>query len=172
MILVVAFLLAVGKLLIWMGGECVSSFVDRLPSPDGSWVAVVEENTCDVGPFGTDITAGVHLVTTRPPLRDIELLGSDTGGDSNYRPVVVWSAPNLLRVTVPLRSDLEILTTQVEEIHVDVHFDPDGPAAREAWLKEREAQQQEIKAEQKEIEALSRALGHQPSPQEISENRK
>jgi hypothetical protein len=127
-VLVVAFTLAAPKVWNWMRGECVTTVTNRLPSPDGSWVVFVQEDVCDLGLLPSSTAwAGVHLVTTTPPLRDIDLLGVDTTGEVDGRPVAVWSAPNILRVTVPLRSQLTITTTQVDGIHVDVHFDPDAP---------------------------------------------
>jgi hypothetical protein len=117
-------------------GKCTNVVLDRLPSPDGSWVAVTDEDICDVGSFSTDITAGVNLVSTIPPLRDIVVLGVDTGGNDNERPLVAWSAPDVLRVTMGLRSILKVLTRQVEGVRVNVQFDPDDPPARAAWLKQ------------------------------------
>jgi len=73
---------------------------------------------------------------TKPPFREIQVLGVDTGGHEDERPVIAWSAPNVLRVTVPLHSLLNILTRQADGVHVDIHFDPDDPAARAAWLKQ------------------------------------
>jgi hypothetical protein len=116
---------------------CTSVVLDRLPSPDGAWVAVSEEFTCDMGFLPTsDIAVEVRLVATKPPPRDIHLVGVETDGIADERPHTAWSAPNVLRVTVPLRSFLNITTKQAEGVRVDIHFDPDDPAARAAWLKQ------------------------------------
>ena len=120
-----------------MRPRCTNAVLDRLPSPDGAWIAVIDEDTCDVGLLAmTDITAGVNLVSTKPPLRDIAVLGVDTGGHDDDRPRVAWSAPDVLWVTVPLRSILKVLTRHVEGVRVNVQFDPDDAEARAAWLKE------------------------------------
>ena len=76
---------------------------------------------------GDAITATVHLVKTTPPFQDIELLGVDTGGHNDERPRVVWSGPNVLRVTVGLYSYLKVLTRKAEGVQVDLHFDPVTP---------------------------------------------
>jgi len=131
--------LVVGLSILWdaVRPRCTDTVLDRLPSPDGSWVAVIDEDTCDVGLLAmTDITAGVHLLTTKPPLRDIDVLGVDTGGNDSERPRVAWSAPNVLRVTVFQYAILKVLTRQAEGIQVDVHFDPVDPAARAIWLEQ------------------------------------
>jgi hypothetical protein len=117
-------------------GKCSHTVIDRLPSPDGSWVAVIDEYTCDVGSFSTDITAEVHLVSTKSPLREIEVLGVDTGGNDNERPRVAWFAPSVLQVNVPQYSILKVLTRQVEGVQVDVRFDPLDPALRAIWLEQ------------------------------------
>lgn len=105
--------------------------VDRLPSPDGRWVAVIDEYISDVGLLAmTAVTAEVHLVSTSSPIRDIEIFGIGTGGNVSERPRLAWSAPNVLRVTVPLYDYLRLQPRQVEGILVDVRFDPDDPMVR------------------------------------------
>lgn len=116
--------------------DCAHATIERLPSPDGRLVAIIEEYTCDVGIGGDAITAGVHLRTATQPFREIVLLGVDTGGYAEDRPIIAWSAPNVLRVTVPMESFLKILTRHAEGVRVDLHFDPDDPTGRAAWLKE------------------------------------
>jgi hypothetical protein len=101
--------------------------LDRLPSPDGAWVAVMHEVDSEVGMGGDSITATVHLVKTTPPFRDIDLLGVDTGGDASNRPRVAWSAPNGLQVTVGLSDYLDFRNRSVEGLQVDVRFDSDDP---------------------------------------------
>ena len=112
---IVAFVLAVVVLWTTVQPGCTHVVIERLPSLDGSWVAVIDEYTCDVGLFSTDITAEVHLLTTKPPLQDIDLLGVDTGGNADERPRLVWSAPNMLRVTVPVQSFLKVLTSSLSD---------------------------------------------------------
>jgi hypothetical protein len=127
-----------GLSILWdaMKPGCTSVVLDRLPSPDGAWVAVSEEFTCEMGFSMSDIAVGVRLVATKPPLQDVHLIGVDTGGNEDERPRAAWLAPNVLRITVPLNSLLHILTRQAGGVRVDIHFDPDDPAARADWLKQ------------------------------------
>jgi hypothetical protein len=123
--------------MLWneMKPNCATVVLDRLPSPDGAWFAVNEEFVCEM--VDSDIGGGVHLVTTKPPFQEIPLLVVDVGGYADQqRPHIAWSAPDVLRITVPLHSLLNILTRQAEGVRVDIHFDPDDPAARAAWLKQ------------------------------------
>jgi hypothetical protein len=134
-LLALAMLVAV-VIALWKPGEpeqlgCTDVVLDRLPSPDGAWVAVMDESNCEVGMGGNAITAGVHLVKTKPPLQDIDLLRVDTGGDIDDRPRVAWSAPNGLQVTVPLYDYLRLRYTSVEGLQVDVRFDPDDPLVKQ-----------------------------------------
>jgi hypothetical protein len=125
--LLVAIVIALCKLGEPVQLDCTHLIVDRLPSPDGAWVAVIDESTCDVGMGGSGITADLHLVRTKSPVRDINLLGVDTHGDASNRPRIAWSAPNGLQVTVPLSDYLRLRNTWVEGLQVEVRFDPDDP---------------------------------------------
>lgn len=127
------FVLAVSRLwnAVQPPGKCTHVVLDRLPSPDGAWVAVIDEYTCDVGSFSTAITAELHLITTKPALRDIDLLGVDTGGNDNERPRVAWSVSNVLRVTVPLSDYLRFRNKFVEGVQVDIRFGQDDPMVKE-----------------------------------------
>jgi len=107
----------------------------RLSSPTGAWTAVVSEDTVEA-PLSTSINAHVDLISRERPNEPIELLGIDTGGDQGERPRIAWSAPNILRVTVPNVPYLTVLTRQADGVQVDIQFDPDDPAARAAWLKQ------------------------------------
>jgi hypothetical protein len=125
-----------GLSMLWneMKPNCAAVVLDRLPSPDGAWFAINKEFVCEM--VDSDIGGGVHLVTTKPPFREIPLLVVDVGGYADQqRPHIAWSAPHVLRITVPLHSLLHIMTRQAEGVRVDIHFDPDDPAARAAWPK-------------------------------------
>ena len=64
----------------------------------------------------------------------VTVLGVDTGGNADERPRLVWSAPNVLLVTIPAQSYLKVLTRQVGGVHVSIEFEPSA-ATRAAWLK-------------------------------------
>ena len=112
---------------------CEDAIVARVPSPDGTWAARVNEATCEVGPWMMNITAGVDLVSTRDPAHAAVLLGVDTGGHDDERPRVVWTAPDVIQVTVYDRSYLKVLTRGFGGVWLDLRYDPDDPADRAAW---------------------------------------
>ena len=114
---------------------CEHAIVARVPSPDGAWEARIDEAVCLFG-FGTGaVVAGDHLVSTRGPARSADLLGVDTGAHEDERPRLMWTAPDVLQVTVPNRSFLKVLMREFDGVQVDLRFDPDDPAERAAWLR-------------------------------------
>jgi hypothetical protein len=126
-----------GLSMLWDAVEpaCTTVVLDRLSSPDGAWFAVNEAFTCDV--VSSDIGGGISLVTTEPPFRSMAMLVVDTGGYADQqRPHIAWPAPNVLRVTVPLHALLHIPTGKTDGVRLDIHFDPDDPAARADWLQQ------------------------------------
>jgi len=115
---------------------CEETIVARLPSPDGAWEAVLDQSTCPVGLGGASIVAGVNLVSTRDPARTAVLLGVDTGGHEDERPRLVWTAPDILQVTVYDHSYLWVVKRQFGGVRLDLRYDPDDPADRAAWRRE------------------------------------
>ena len=126
--------------LVSHGSECKASLVSEAPSPDGAWKAQVVEWLCESTAV-TDITAGVHLVSAIRPAETTEILSVDTGGHNDERPRIVWTAPNVLRVTVPNISYLNVLRRDFDGVHIDLRYDPDDPAARAAWRRHLEERQ-------------------------------
>ena len=113
--------------------SCEKAIVARLPSPEGAWEAVLDQSICTVGLGGASIVARVNLVSTRDPARTAVLLGVDTGGHHDERPRFVWTAPDVLQVTVYDRSYLKVLTRGFDGVRADLRYDPDDPADRAAW---------------------------------------
>ena len=84
-----------------------------------------------------DIATRVRLVSARDPARTVVLLGVDTGGHEDERPRLAWTAPDVLQVTVYDHSYLKVLTRGFGGVRVDLRYDPDDPADRAAWRRER-----------------------------------
>jgi hypothetical protein len=105
-----------------------------LTSPSGEWAAIVTEDDFDASIF-SEITDSVTIVSTAYPTWSINLLWIDTRGHDEDRPRIAWSSSNVLRVTVPNISIIKVPTRHAGGIDVDLHFEPDDPAARAAWLK-------------------------------------
>ncbi len=83
------------------------------------------------------VAAEVQLVSTRDPGHFADLLGVDTGGHEDERPRLAWTAPDVLQVTVYDHSYLKVLTRRFGGVRVNLRYDPDDPADRAAWRRER-----------------------------------
>ena len=112
--------------------SCTDTFATDVMSPDGRWRAKVIESLCEA-PLVSDITAGLYVAATADPDEVAEILSVDTGGHNDERPRIAWTAPNVLRVTVPNLSYLNVLKRDFDGVHIDLRYDPDDPAARAAW---------------------------------------
>ena len=113
---------------------CEHTTVERSASPDQRWQAVVDEATCGAGPYASDVTATVRVGRVGSSTA-VAVLGVDTAGHAEDRPRIAWSG-TALDVTVPNLSFLKVLELHPGDVRVHLHFDPDDPAARKAWLKE------------------------------------
>ena len=111
---------------------CKDTFATEARSPDGAWKAQVNESLCE-NTVVMDITAGVYLVSAADSAEYAELLSVDTGGRHEERPRIAWTAPDVLQVTVPNISFLNVLTRRFHGVRIDLRYDPDDPAARAAW---------------------------------------
>ncbi len=117
----------------FLPGGCTYVITDGVPSPTGSWTALVEATTCNNVP-SISITADAELMPTGHASRAVFLLVLDTSGYPDERPRIAWSAPNTLLITLPARSNLRVLTRQVGDVRIDLKFSPNY-ATRKAWLR-------------------------------------
>ncbi len=113
---------------------CETKILQQLQSPDGAWSAVLQEKGCDFG-FGTgsnDTT--IRLTSLAHPDQSTELVFYDDYLRDDEHIGLAWSDSHMLRITLPLFSDMKILTQEADGVRVDIKFNPDDPAARAAWL--------------------------------------
>lgn len=110
---------------------CIHHVVARAADQDRRWHAIVDEATC----VGDDVTATVRVTRAAAGAPTVDVLGIDTGGHEEDRPRLAWSSSGVLDVTVPNLSFLKVLTLSPDGARVRLHFHPDDPASRAAWLK-------------------------------------
>ena len=97
----------------------------RQLSPDGAWEAVVEEVACGF------TAATLRLVSTRDPGLAGRILKVDIRGErASMRPLLAWTAPDVLRVTAAVVPT--VTTLGFAGVHVDLRVDPDDPAIKAA----------------------------------------
>ena len=110
--------------------RCEDTELARLPSPDGAWVAVRVEEHCPAAMGGDSLTTGVTLRSARGPTRAADLLGMDTDGRDDGWPRVAWTAPGVVRITVPNAPWVSVLRRRFEGVRVDLQYDPPDPLPR------------------------------------------
>ncbi len=109
-------------------------------SPDAAWKAyidlVVHQDADHPILQGADT---VFLMDMHNPSDSVPLLMvTDDSHADNVFPVLVWKAPTILQVTVANRAFVKMIRQDYKGIHVELRFDPDDPAARNAWLNRRD----------------------------------
>jgi len=106
--------------------------IEEAMAPDGIWKAQVK---AFVGRsrLSSNVVSDVYSVSIVDPARTALILGIDTGGHDEQNPRIVWTAPNMLQVTVPNISFLKVPNLAFGDVRIDLRYDPDDPAARAAW---------------------------------------
>lgn len=103
--------------------------LDRKTSLDGAWEAVVVQVACGF------TAAHLRLVSTRDPGLTGHILKLDTRGERAYmRPILAWTAPDVLRVTAAVVPTVNTLS--FAGVQIDLRVDPDDPAimaAKAEW---------------------------------------
>ncbi|MGE4483223.1 hypothetical protein [Acidocella sp.] len=114
---------------------CSHQLLTSIKSPDGKWVASVDESDCSPGMGGDAITDTVQVAPANDPRHVTGVLGVDTGGNNDMGAQIAWDASNILKVTLPNISLVKILTRQVGPVKIHILFNPPDPKARADWLK-------------------------------------
>lgn len=106
-------------------------------SPDGHWKAAVDETVYEPswGEFSQDIVS-LSLRSVHDLAHSTKMLALDYHGHPSELPRLSWVDADVLKVVLPNLSNVTIYQREFDGIHVDLHFDPDDPAARAAWLKQ------------------------------------
>lgn len=101
-------------------------------SPDGAWDAVVDETVytrLGLVSLATRTFTTVRLVSTRDSSFAGQILYTGSPGRRDYaRPLLAWTAPGALRVT--LGKAPHVRTLRFAGVRVDVRVDPDDPAVQ------------------------------------------
>ncbi len=125
--------------------DCEHSGTKSVPSPDGRWIATVQEDVCATG---TGTAAGV----------DVDLTLS---GDSTHRrrvfsmrvprtrdewPRVLWKSPTVMEIWVPNLAEIGMQVPELEGVRIDLKYCGDNPEERaqrdayrialEQWMKD------------------------------------
>jgi hypothetical protein len=108
----------------------------KVPSPDDSWAALMQEEACSDGAFVTTVEDYIRLVRrSEAPTCDNDVFAIEYHGGAKYRPVLEWLSSRKLRITVPNKCIVDLQKSSYQGIDVSVRFEPDEPAERERFLK-------------------------------------
>jgi hypothetical protein len=108
-------------------------------SPDNKWIAIVQEEVCSgPGLASTGITDVVQIATQdQKPEKGNDVFAIEENGNLTQRPNITWLTPTTLQIVVPNKSLIGLDKKSYAGIDIVTKFEPDDPAARERFLKER-----------------------------------
>jgi hypothetical protein len=108
-------------------------------SPDDRWIAVVQEEVCSgLGMASTGISDVVQIVARdQKPENSDDVFAVDEHGDPTLRPNIRWLSSTTLQITVPNKSLIGLDKKNYVGIDIVTKFEPDDPAERELFLKQR-----------------------------------
>jgi hypothetical protein len=127
---------------------CERETISAVVSPDNTWVALVQEGVC-TGGFVTvstdtvqltrrDLTDTIQLAQRfEAPQHENDILVVDYYGHAENRPVTRWLSPQKLQITIPNMSGIGLHKSNYQGVEIVIKYEPDDPAARERWRKER-----------------------------------
>lgn len=122
----------------WWWAGCTHETLSELESPDGTRVAVVQEHVCSDGAFTTALTSTVGIAWAgNVPARD-EIIYSADWYSREAKPRGQWLSPEKLQITVPTTASIALFKSWYLGVEVALEFDPDDPAERLRWLRERD----------------------------------
>lgn len=128
---------------------CVRQTIAMSFSPDDRWVALVREGECSNGASVTVSTDTVQLVPRKAidtvslarlpdkSQHENDVLVVDYYGRFENRPLLKWVSRRQLQIIIPNISGIGLRKSNYHDIAIAIRFDPDDPAAREKWRKER-----------------------------------
>ncbi|MET0291931.1 MAG: hypothetical protein ABW136_06150 [Steroidobacteraceae bacterium] len=119
--------------------DCDQSGSKSTPSPDGKWIANVQEEVCATA---TGAAAGITvlLVSAADPAKIKRVFIMAVPREREERAKVRWPANDKLEVRVPnLAESVRLLETAYEGVDVSLTYCGDDPAARASLVAYRES---------------------------------
>jgi len=114
---------------------CDSDTVADSASPNGSWIAVVQEDTCTDGAFVTNISDVVHLLKGREkPTKENSVFSLDEHGHPENRPLLDWLSSGELLITIPNKSLVGLQRDKYRDVMILIKYNPPIPLSENAFL--------------------------------------
>lgn len=108
---------------------CDRSGSKATPSPDGQWVANVQEEVCAT-PTGAAAGITVVIVSTSDPARSQRVFIMPVPRSRDDWPRIRWDGPAAMEVRVPNLSEPSPPKPEYEGIHISLSYCGDNPADR------------------------------------------
>jgi hypothetical protein len=108
---------------------CDRSETRATPSPDGLWVANVQEEVCAT-PTGAAAGITVVIVSTSDPARSQRVFIMPVPRSRDDWPRIRWVGPTAMEVRVPNLSEPSPPKPEYEGIHISLAYCGDNPADR------------------------------------------
>jgi hypothetical protein len=109
--------------------DCEHSGEKSFPSPDGRWIATVEEQVCVAG-TGTAAGVVVDLALAADARHAKRIFNMRVPRSRDYWPRVVWKAPTAMELWAPNRAEIAVQESQFDGVQIQLRYCGDNPAER------------------------------------------
>jgi hypothetical protein len=121
--------------------NCDQMDVSTISSPDGSWMARVYGESCDLQ-LSSSAAVVVELVRAGSTRFPQVVLGMTMPSSKSGWPKVAWQSQTKLAIDLPSSAEIGLQVAHFQGIDVDVRFCPRDPAERARWLSYRTSYRQ------------------------------
>ena len=136
--------------------ECDHSGATTTASPDGRWVATVQEEVCATDK-GAAAGVNVDLSLADDPAHKSRVFIMRVPRSRDEWPRVIWKSATSMEVWVPNLADVGLHVADAEGVHIELKYCGDNPAERarraeyqaalKQWMKDTTAWMQQKKAD-------------------------
>jgi len=136
--------------------DCDHSGAKTTPSPDGHWVAIVQEEVCATDK-GAAAGVNVDLAPADDPSHKRRVFSMAVPRSRDEWPRIIWRSATSMEVWVPNLAEVGAQVAEPEGVHIDLKYCGDNPqeraqraqyqAALKQWMKDTTAWVQQKKAD-------------------------
>ena len=111
--------------------DCEHSGEKSVPSPDGRWVATVQEVVCAVGE-GTGAGVMVDLALSSDATHAKRVFSMRVPRSRDHWPRVIWKSASTMELWAPNRAEIGLSLAQFDDVHIELKYCGDNPEERAA----------------------------------------
>ena len=109
--------------------SCEHSGEKSVPSPDGRWIATVQEEVCAVA-NGTAAGVVVDLALSSDAQHARRIFNMRVPRSRDQWPRVLWKGPSAMELWVPNRAEIGAQKSQLEDVKIELKYCGDNPEER------------------------------------------